>query len=67
MILRDRSANQAQFTENQDNLGTENCCTGTPIYEITYNNISRKWLVCNTCLELDFFSSDISDKVRVQT
>jgi len=66
-MLGDNSNKQAQITENQENSATENCCTGTPIYEITYNNISRKWLVCNTCLELDFFNSDILEKVRIQT
>jgi len=44
----------------------EKCCSNTPIYEISYNYISRKWLVCNQCLELDFFKTDIKEKVRIQ-
>ena len=44
----------------------ENCCSNTPIYEISYNHIARKWLVCNRCLELDFFKTNIKEKVRVR-
>ena len=44
----------------------EQCCTNTSIYEVTYNDISRKWLVCNECLDLDFFNTGIQEKVRIQ-
>jgi len=44
----------------------ENCCSNTSIYEISYNHISKKWLICNQCLELDFFKTDIKEKVRIQ-
>jgi len=45
---------------------SEQCCINSPCYEITYNHISRKWLVCNQCLELDFFKTNIKEKVRIQ-
>ena len=51
---------------NESKIHVENCCSNTPIYEISYNHIPRKWLVCNQCLELDFFKTDIKEKVRVQ-
>lgn len=44
---------------------TEQCCSNAPIYEIVYS-VGKKWLVCNSCAELDFFSSDIKEKVRFQ-
>ena len=47
-------------------LEAENCGSNNPIYEITYNQISRKWLVCNSCSELDFFKTNIKEKVRIQ-
>jgi len=65
-MLGTDSTKQAQSSLNQEGIVTESCCTNSPIYEITYQNISRKWLVCNSCLELDFFNSDIKEKVRVQ-
>lgn len=46
--------------------GAEICCPITPVYEISYNHISRKWLVCNQCLDLDFFKTDIKEKVRIR-
>lgn len=42
------------------------CCSNTPVYEISYNNISRKWLVCNNCLDLEFFKTGIENKARIQ-
>jgi len=45
----------------------EQCCSNTPIYEISYEHISRKWLVCNQCLELDFFKTNIKEKVRIKS
>ena len=42
---------------------TEQCCNNKSIYQITYN-LGTKWLVCNECLELEFFNSDIKEKVR---
>lgn len=45
---------------------SEQCCVNSPSYEITYNHISRKWLVCNECIELEFFNTNIKDKVRIQ-
>ena len=44
----------------------EYCCSNSPIYEITYNHISRKWLVCNECLELNFFNTNIKEKIRIK-
>ena len=44
----------------------EYCCSNPPIYEITYNHIPRKWLVCNECIELEFFNTNIKEKVRIQ-
>lgn len=43
----------------------EVCCSNRPIYEITYR-LGTKWLVCNECLDLEYFSSDIAEKVRIQ-
>ena len=48
-------------------LDAENFCSNTTIYEISYNQIARKWLVCFQCLELDFFNTGIQEKVRIQT
>lgn len=44
----------------------EYCCSNLPIYEITYNHISRKWLVCDECIDLEFFNTNIKEKVRIQ-
>lgn len=46
-----------------DGKKIEQCCSNTPIYEIEYS-LGQKWLVCNVCLEIDCFSSDIKEKVR---
>jgi len=43
----------------------ENCCSNKPIYEITYN-LGTKWFVCNECLDLEEFSQDIKEKVRIR-
>lgn len=40
------------------------CCNNKSIYEITYH-LGMKWLVCNECLEIECFSSDIKEKVRI--
>jgi len=45
---------------------SEKCYVNQSFYEITYNHIARKWLVCNQCLELDFFKTNIKEKVRIQ-
>ena len=66
MVLKTDTTKQAQFSLNQEIRVIENCCTDAPIYEITYQNISRKWLVCNQCLDLDFFNSDIKEKERIK-
>ena len=44
----------------------DSCCPNKPIYEITYNHISRKWFVCLSCFELEFFKTDITEKVRIK-
>jgi len=44
----------------------QECCSSKPIYEITYN-LGTKWLVCNECLDLEEFSQDIKERVRIQT
>ena len=44
----------------------EYCCSNTPIYEISYNHIPRKWLVCNECIELEFFNTNIKEKMRIK-
>jgi len=43
---------------------SKNCCNNKPIYEITYN-LGTKWLVCNECLGIECFDSDIKEKVRI--
>lgn len=42
------------------------CCDNKSIYEITYNS-GTKWVVCNECLEIECFNSDIKEKVRILT
>ena len=49
----------------RDQMDIEQCCSSKPIYEITYNHISRKWLICNECVELDFFKNGIKEKVKI--
>ncbi len=41
------------------------CCSNRPIYEITYS-LGTKWQVCNECLEIECFNSDIKEKVRIR-
>ena len=54
-------------SENKtEKIKINDCCINRPIYEITYNHIDTKWLVCNDCLELDFFKTDIKEKVRIR-
>ena len=48
-------------------LEAEHCCTNPSYYEVIYEHISRKWLVCNECIELEFFSTNIKEKVRFRT
>ena len=48
----------------KDEKDTEQCCSNKSIYEITYN-LGTKWLVCNECLEVECFNSDIKEKVRI--
>ena len=43
---------------------SEICCNNKQIYEITYN-LGTKWLVCNECLEIECFNSDVKEKVRI--
>ena len=45
---------------------TEQCCSNTPVYEIAYNHISKTWLVCFTCYEIEAFNSDIKEKLRIK-
>lgn len=47
------------------NAYTEQCCQNKSIYEITYH-LNKKWLVCNECLEIEFFGTGIKEKVRVR-
>ena len=60
--MKNRNVKLATIGNNEEQF-----CSNTSIYEVTYNEISRKWLVCNECLELDFFKTNIKEKVRVQT
>ncbi|KFM20190.1 hypothetical protein AAA799P11_00266 [Marine Group I thaumarchaeote SCGC AAA799-P11] len=48
------------------NKETQTCCSNKPIYEITYF-LGTKWLVCNECLDLDFFQAGIKEKVRISS
>ncbi len=54
---------QVQEKTIRDN--TDQCCSNESIYEITYN-LGTKWLLCNECLELEYFNSDIKEKVRIK-
>lgn len=44
--------------------GIGKCCENKTIYQITYN-LDTKWLVCNECIEIECFNSDIKEKVRI--
>ncbi len=55
---------QKEFKGFQTDENSEKCCSNLSIYEIIYN-LGTKWLVCNTCLNLEEFSSDIKEKVRM--
>ncbi len=50
----------------REQIDTEQCCSSKPIYKITYNFISKTWFVCNGCFELEYFNSDIKEKVRIK-
>ena len=50
-----------------DGKETEQCCWNRSVYEITYNHISKTWLVCIKCLEIECFNSDITKKTRIRT
>ena len=41
------------------------CCSNKPIYETTYS-LGKKWLVCNECLDIECFSTDIIEKERIK-
>jgi len=47
------------------NKEAKRCCDNKSIYEMTYN-LGTKWLICNECLEIECFSSDIKEKVRIK-
>ena len=57
----------SQYENISNRLGKtkEKCCSNRSIYEITYN-LGTKWLVCNECLEIECFNSDIKEKVRAR-
>ena len=55
--------NEKTFEFNLKNE-TGQCCDNKSIYEIIYN-LGTKWLVCNECLEIECFNSDIKEKVRI--
>ena len=44
----------------------ERCCVNPSLYEIIYDHIPRKWLVCIYCIELECFKTDIKEKVRIE-
>jgi hypothetical protein len=44
----------------------EQCCSEKPVYEISYNHISKIWLVCHECLQIECFSFDIKEKVKIK-
>jgi hypothetical protein len=57
-----RNEKTLEFTlQNQ----TEQCCDNKSIYEITYN-LGTKWHICNECLEIEYFNSDIKEKLRIK-
>lgn len=41
------------------------CCSNKPIYEITYI-MGSKWIVCNSCYDLEEFQHGIKEKVRIK-
>jgi len=44
---------------------TKQCCSNKPIFENTYS-LGMKWFVCNECLEIEWFKTDIKEKVRIR-
>jgi len=56
--------NDIKFDYLLSKTDVEQCCINKSIYEITYS-LGTKWLVCNECLELEFFQTDIKEKVRI--
>ena len=58
---------QSEKTSTEkDQIDTEQCCSSKPIYEITYNFISKTWFVCNKCIEIESFNTDIKEKVKIK-
>lgn len=51
------------FKTNKENV--EQCCSNKPAYEITYDYVSKTWMVCLSCLELEPFRTGIKEKVRI--
>lgn len=66
-IILEKQNNEGNVRSNDflKHSGLEHCCTNSPSYEITYSQISRKWLVCNDCLEQEYFKTGIKEKVRI--
>ncbi len=63
MTTLNQVSNEKTFEFTLQNQ-TEQCCSNKSIYEVIYN-LGSKWLVCNTCLEIEYFNSDIKEKVRI--
>ena len=58
---------QSEKTSTEkDQIDTEQCCSSKLIYEITYNFISKTWFVCNECIEIECFNTDIKEKVKIK-
>lgn len=56
-----------QSKDDKQDVDDVECCSNIPIYEIAYNNIPRKWLVCRECIELEFFKTGIENQVRIKS
>jgi hypothetical protein len=63
MTTLNQVRNEKTFEINLQNQ-TEQCCDNKSIYEIIYN-LGTKWMVCNECIAIECFNSDIKEKVRI--
>jgi hypothetical protein len=49
---------------NLSKLEIGKCCSNKSVYRITYK-IGTRWLVCNECIEIDYFKPGIEKMVRI--
>ena len=65
-MMRVYDSQSEKTSMDSEQIDTERCCSSKPIYKINYNFISKTWFVCNECIEIECFNSDIKEKLRVK-